>query len=328
MDYYEKSYNATGKDGKTPLYLAYNIGSGDIRYQNQDIVKILLQKGAEVDATILHLVIQHSSTDIVKAIIDKGVDINETDKQEKTPLHWTIFKNKKDVVKLLLEAEKIDVNEKDKDGNTPLHLAIVCDKKNVIELLLKAEKIDINAIDGQGRTPLYWAVVFYCTDATKVLIQKTLIQDFSVQKPDYLTGAFSTYWDKCKNEIEGKGSVNDGSTLKNKNDSKTIQRKSSVTNSELSGSKPTSEQKNNTQGNDKRPGSSSKNAQKNKWLTVAAPATLAIAGVVSGIAIAVYLEMLAVGIAVGACCLVAAAIIYYCNEPSNSLEDSNAEAAE
>ncbi|WP_458694702.1 TomO hydrophobic C-terminal domain-containing protein [Wolbachia endosymbiont of Aedes albopictus] len=28
------------------------------------------------------------------------------------------------------------------------------------------------------------------------------------------------------------------------------------------------------------------------------------------------------GTAVGACCLVAAAIIYYCNRPSNSLENS------
>ncbi|MFP3015228.1 MAG: hypothetical protein ACEY3B_02805 [Wolbachia sp.] len=50
---------------------------------------------------------------------------------------------------------------------------------------------------------------------------------------------------------------------------------------------------------------------------------LTITGVATGIAIAVYLEMLAVGIAVGACCLVAAAIIYYCNRPSNLLEGSN-----
>ncbi|MDR0288703.1 MAG: hypothetical protein LBH78_01430 [Rickettsiales bacterium] len=41
------------------------------------------------------------------------------------------------------------------------------------------------------------------------------------------------------------------------------------------------------------------------------------------LAIAVYLEMLAVGIADGACCLVTAAIIYCCSKPSNSLENSN-----
>ncbi|MDX5462120.1 MAG: hypothetical protein O7157_00910 [Wolbachia endosymbiont of Tetragnatha montana] len=53
---------------------------------------------------------------------------------------------------------------------------------------------------------------------------------------------------------------------------------------------------------------------------------IAIGGVALGVAIAVHLEMLAVGIAVGACCLVAAAI--YCRSgPSNSLEKSSAVTA-
>ncbi|MBR9982921.1 MAG: hypothetical protein KFE24_07295 [Wolbachia endosymbiont of Homalodisca vitripennis] len=61
-------------------------------------------------------------------------------------------------------------------------------------------------------------------------------------------------------------------------------------------------------------------------LPVIAASMLAITGVTTGIAIAVYLEMLAVGITVGACCLVIASIIYYCNKPSKLLENSNAEA--
>ncbi len=62
--------------------------------------------------------------------------------------------------------------------------------------------------------------------------------------------------------------------------------------------------------------------QKNK-LSVITVSTLTIAGVVSGVAIAVYLEMLVVGTVVGACCLVAAGIVYYCNKPASLLEDSN-----
>ncbi|WP_395462800.1 DnaJ domain-containing protein [Wolbachia endosymbiont of Cantharis cryptica] len=61
--------------------------------------------------------------------------------------------------------------------------------------------------------------------------------------------------------------------------------------------------------------------------SIIAASTLAIAGVITGIAIAVYLEMLAVGIAVGACCLVAAGIVCYCNKPANSLENSNTQEA-
>ncbi|MDR2831877.1 MAG: ankyrin repeat domain-containing protein [Rickettsiales bacterium] len=81
-----------------------------------------------------------------------------------------------------------------------------------------------------------------------------------------------------------------------------------------------SNQVSNTQNNNQRP--SPRNEERNK-LPIVVASTLAVAGIISGIAIAVYLEMLAVGIAVGACCLVAAAIIYYCNEPSNSLKNSN-----
>lgn len=67
-------------------------------------------------------------------------------------------------------------------------------------------------------------------------------------------------------------------------------------------------------------------SEKKNKLSAVTVSILAIAGVTLGIAIAVYLEMPAVGIAVGACCLVIAAIIYYCNKPSKSLENSNAEA--
>ncbi|MDR1139460.1 MAG: hypothetical protein LBJ80_00285 [Rickettsiales bacterium] len=63
-------------------------------------------------------------------------------------------------------------------------------------------------------------------------------------------------------------------------------------------------------------------SKKGTQLDIVASA-LAIVGVISGIAIAVYLEMLVVGIAVGTCCLVAAVITYCCNRPSNSLENSN-----
>ncbi|WP_265029983.1 ankyrin repeat domain-containing protein [Wolbachia endosymbiont (group A) of Philonthus cognatus] len=81
-----------------------------------------------------------------------------------------------------------------------------------------------------------------------------------------------------------------------------------------------SDQENDIQNNNIRP--SPQNEKRSK-LPIVTASVLAVAGVALGVAIAVHLEMLAVGIAVGACCLVAAAIIYYCNEPSKSLENIN-----
>ncbi|QUI60664.1 hypothetical protein JKF54_01650 [Wolbachia endosymbiont of Spodoptera picta] len=69
--------------------------------------------------------------------------------------------------------------------------------------------------------------------------------------------------------------------------------------------------------------------QKNKWPTTATW-KLAIAGVLAGIAASVAYftfsaSLLVTGViaGVGACCLVAAAIVYYCNKPSSSLEKSS-----
>ncbi|WP_264730460.1 TomO hydrophobic C-terminal domain-containing protein [Wolbachia endosymbiont (group B) of Episyrphus balteatus] len=88
------------------------------------------------------------------------------------------------------------------------------------------------------------------------------------------------------------------------------------------------DQTNGIQNNNQQPSNLNNDAprskEKNKLPTVCA-FTLAIAGIVSGIAIAVYSGMLAVGIAVGVFCLIAAEIIYYCNKPSKLLENSNAE---
>ncbi len=54
---------------------------------------------------------------------------------------------------------------------------------------------------------------------------------------------------------------------------------------------------------------------------------LAVVGVALGVAIAVYSGMLAVGIGIGVCCLVVAAITYHYSSPANLLKDSNAEVA-
>ncbi|MBC6686353.1 lipase family protein [Wolbachia pipientis] len=91
-----------------------------------------------------------------------------------------------------------------------------------------------------------------------------------------------------------------------------------------------SEQVNDTKTNGKlpnNPGNGSitvPQSTKSSKLPTIAISTLTLAAITS-VAIAVYLEMLAVGIAVGACCLVAAVIIYCCNRPSSSFKGSNVE---
>ncbi|MDR3131713.1 MAG: hypothetical protein LBU02_01275 [Rickettsiales bacterium] len=64
---------------------------------------------------------------------------------------------------------------------------------------------------------------------------------------------------------------------------------------------------------------------KSSNLHVIAASALAVAGVILGVAIAVHLGMLAVGILVGACCLVAAAVMYHYEWPSSFIETNKVE---
>lgn len=54
---------------------------------------------------------------------------------------------------------------------------------------------------------------------------------------------------------------------------------------------------------------------------IVAASALAITGIALGVAVAVYLEMLAIGVAVAACCLIAATIMY-CYRPKSLVEDN------
>ena len=64
---------------------------------------------------------------------------------------------------------------------------------------------------------------------------------------------------------------------------------------------------------------------KSNNLHIIAASALAIIGVDSGIVIAVHLQMLVVGILVGACCLVAAASMYHYKWPSSFIGNNKVE---
>ncbi|WP_041581321.1 MULTISPECIES: TomO hydrophobic C-terminal domain-containing protein [unclassified Wolbachia] len=70
--------------------------------------------------------------------------------------------------------------------------------------------------------------------------------------------------------------------------------------------------------------SNSKNDPQSTRKYVVAASALAITGIALGAAVAVYLEMLAIGIAVAVCCLIAATITY-CYRPKSSVEDNEVE---
>ncbi|MBA3954883.1 ankyrin repeat domain-containing protein [Candidatus Dependentiae bacterium] len=159
----EVHINATDENTATALH-------GAARNGHKEVVKLLLEKGADIDTedennhTPLHSAAYAGYAEVVKLLLQKGASINtrvegneDEDEEEEgyTALHLAAENGHKEVVELLLKSGA-DINAKDEEDNTALHVAAQCGHKEVVELLLKSGA-DINAKDEEDNTALHVA---------------------------------------------------------------------------------------------------------------------------------------------------------------------------
>jgi ankyrin repeat protein len=112
--------------------------------------------------TALQIAVRHKHLDIVRLLLEFGADVNATGGGGLTALLYAMLSDHPnlDLVRVLLEAGA-DVNARDGVKYTPLHRAFRWDRDAlpVVELLL-THGADVKACDGQGRTPLGSAVLY------------------------------------------------------------------------------------------------------------------------------------------------------------------------
>ncbi|CAF1440205.1 unnamed protein product [Adineta ricciae] len=98
--------------------------------------------GSNVDDDSLLLllrdaIVQHSSLNDIKLILScKYVDINGCVRRGLRPLHYAVFENDFECVRLLIEEYNADVNVLDEAGYSPLHLAAKYGLLDVMHLLI------------------------------------------------------------------------------------------------------------------------------------------------------------------------------------------------
>lgn len=122
-----------------------------VKNANQEMVKLLLQSGANVNAknengtTVLMMLDDDATSDLVWDLINAGADVNLKDNSGNTALMQTATENNSEVLKALLDAGA-DVNAKNETGRTALMQAASEGLVNNVRLLILAGA-DINALD-------------------------------------------------------------------------------------------------------------------------------------------------------------------------------------
>jgi ankyrin repeat protein len=158
-----------GSSGRTPLSWAASMG-------NKALVKLLLEKGAELDSkssngqTPLSWAAANGHEAVVKLLLEKGAELEAKSNSGLTPLSWVAANGHKAVVKLLLE-KGAELEAKSNSGLTPLSRAAANGHKAVVKLLLE-KGADLEVKSDNGWTPLLWAAANGHEAVVKLLLEK------------------------------------------------------------------------------------------------------------------------------------------------------------
>ncbi len=112
----------------------------------------------------------YGQLEIARLLLEYGAGVNEQNKDGNTPLRVAAERGHSEVVKLLLETNKVDINRPDNRDRTALMFAARKGHLEVVKLLLETNKTDINKRDEGGETALGDAVGFGHLKIVKLLL--------------------------------------------------------------------------------------------------------------------------------------------------------------
>ncbi|KAI2492082.1 hypothetical protein MHU86_22479 [Fragilaria crotonensis] len=98
--------------------------------------------------------------DKVIDLLQQGADVNAKDRDGNTALMVACLGFYSDVVRVLLNHDKVDVNAINVDGDTALILASFGPHLGIVQELLKHDKVDVNVQNREGNTALHCACLW------------------------------------------------------------------------------------------------------------------------------------------------------------------------
>ncbi|XP_014775454.1 alpha-latrocrustotoxin-Lt1a [Octopus bimaculoides] len=182
--------------GMTPLHKA-------VRNGHLDVVRYLCEKGANVEARDvdnkrpIHMAIDTDAPQILQVLIDNNADVNATDKFGSSPLHYAIQMKSLEMVKMLLETERVNLNQPNRRGDYPLHLA-VNRRSEAITLALVKAGCNIHVISPNHETPLLQAASIGSYVIVDILLRQGA--NVNAQSNDRLTALHKIQYARCSRE--------------------------------------------------------------------------------------------------------------------------------
>ena len=164
--------------GYIPLLYAIQLG-------NKDIVQILINSGADVNAknqlgvTPLSMAIHINNEKLAQILIEAGANVNETNSMKVTPLMLTAITGNFQLAPLLIRYGA-DINAKDIKGNGALMHAISEDKIKLVEILINAGA-EVNAKNIKGLTALDFAKARGNKEIVNI-VEKAAIEEAKIQQ--------------------------------------------------------------------------------------------------------------------------------------------------
>lgn len=155
----------------TPLCFA-------VRKGHEDVVKVLIAGGAEVNPTVpvthtpLVLAVIKGNLPLARLLTKKGAAVDVKGSRGLTPLFWAVYRGDLDMVKCLVE-KGAEVNQRVYRELTPLHYAVYWDKgrPGIVRFLIE-NGAEVDAKSEEGNTPLYYAASYGFDESIKVLLEK------------------------------------------------------------------------------------------------------------------------------------------------------------
>jgi len=148
-----------------------------VRFNESDQLKNIVSENNansfvnEYEQNLLHEAISSKSYEILNYLLECNIDVNHTDRDGKTPLHYSTAYNDYYATELLLKRPSIEVNKKDIHGNNPMWVATFNARGYYeVVLLLKANGGDPNSKNNSNRSAIDFANQIEDDDLTKILL--------------------------------------------------------------------------------------------------------------------------------------------------------------